>query len=278
MDQRTFAPDLFRSPLIPGAAFFYTAAAICGIPGIVLFFDPAITALWYQEMLSSGITSGLAAWRLIFMAVTLFSCICPGIMAVGLWLNIRRRHISGMKLISSLPQYLFHGTTITGSMALAYLIFRSVRYIAYCATKNEGLYLFYTTAIPEAAMVAQAWFLWKTLRKFLEAFTDTATSMTYTLCSEKLDAAPTPGFTSTGFFILAVFGIVLAFDRLFTVTIVYDYLAAYYKLITASHLSQHLSGITLLLGAIANILISIYLRRYNRLHERALYYARKQMQ
>lgn len=276
MDQRTFAPNLFRSPLITGAAFLYTAAAICGIPGIVLLFDSAATDLWYQEMLSSGITSGLAAWRLIFMAVTVFSCLCPGIMAVGLWLNIKKRHMSGMKLISALPQWLFHATTVTGAIALAYLIFRAVRYIAYCATKNEGLYLLYTAIIPEAVMVAQAWFLWKTLRKFLEAFTDTATSMTYTLCSGKLDASPTPGFTGTGFLILAVFGIVLAFDRIFTVTIVYDYLAAYYKLLTASHWSQYLSGITLILGAIANILISIYLRRYNRLHERGLYYARKQ--
>ena len=126
-------------------------------------------------------------------------------------------------------------------------------------------------------MVAQAWFLWKTLRKFLEAFMDTAASMTYTLYSGKLDTFPTPGFTATGFLILSVFGIVLAFDRIFTVTIVYDYLAAYYKILSAAHWSQYFSGITLLCGAAANILISIYLHRYNRLHERALYYARRQV-
>lgn len=278
MDQRTLAPDLFRSPLIPAAACVYTLAALCGIPGIALFFDSGATALWYREMLSSGITSGLAAWRLIFMAVNIFACVCPAVMAAGLWLNIQKRYMPGMKLLSSLPQWLLHGTTVTGAIALAYLIFRAVRYIAYCATKNEGLYLLYTTAIPEAVMVAQAWFLWKTLRNFLECFSDTATSITYTLASGKLDSMSTPGFTGTGLLILAVFGMVIAFDRIFTVTIVYDYLAPYYKILAATHWSQYLSGAALFLGAIANILIFCFLRRYNRLHERALYYARKQKQ
>lgn len=276
MDQRTLAPDLFRCSFVPGAACFYTAAALCGIPGITLFFDPAATELWYREMLSSGITSGLAAWRLIFMAVNLFACVCPAIMAAGLWLNLKNQHVAGMKYLTSLPQWLLHGTTITGAVALAYLIFRSVRYIAYCATKNEGLYLLYTSIIPEALMVTQAWFLWKTLRKFLECFSDTAASINYTLVTGKLDSMSTPGFTVTGLLILAAAGIVIAFDRIFTVTIVYDYLAPYYKIIAASHWSQYAAAATLFFGAVANILLALFLRRYNRLHERALYYARKQ--
>lgn len=278
MDQRTLAPDLFRSPLIPATACFYTAAALCGIPGIVLFFDPAATDLWYRDMLATEITSGLAAWRLIFMAVNFFACICPATVAVSLWLNIRKQHAPGMKLLNSLPQWLLRGTTVTGAMALAYLIFRAVRYIAYCATKNEGLYLLYTAMIPEAVMVAQAWFLWKTLRRFLECFSDTATSIHYTLATGKLDSISTPGFTGTGLVILAIFGIIIGIDRIFTVTIVYDYLAPYYKIIAASHWSQYAACATLLFGAIGNILLTFYLRRYNRLHERALYYARKQKQ
>jgi len=278
MDQRTLAPDLFRSWLIPDTAFLYTAAALCGIPGIVLFFDPAATALWYREMLASEITSGLAAWRLIFMAVNLFSCVCPAVMAAGMWLNIGKKYLPGMKLLNILPQWLLHGTIVTGAMALAYLIFRAVRYIAYCATKNEGLYLLYTAIIPEAVMVTQAWFLWKTLRKFLEAFSDTASSITYTLASGKLDSMSTPGFTATGLVILAVVGIVIALDRIFTVTIVYDYLAPYYKILAATHWSQYASSASLFFGAVANILLAFFLRRYNRLHERALYYARKQKQ
>lgn len=277
MEQRTLAPDLFRSWLIPSTAILYTAAALCGAPGIVLFFDPSATELWYREMLASEITSGLAAWRLIFMAVNLVACVCPAVMAAGLWLSIRRKYLSGMKLLSSLPQWLLRGTTVTGAMALAYLIFRSIRYIAYCATKNEGLYLLYTAMIPEALLVAQAWFLWKTLRKFLEAFSDTAASITYTLASAKLDSMSTPGFTATGLVILAVFGIVIALDRIFTVTIVYDYLAPYYKMLAATHWSQYAAAASLFCGAAANILLACFLRRYNRLHERALYYAKKQI-
>jgi len=275
LDQRTLAPELFRSRLIPGAACFYTLAALCGIPGLVLLLSPSATAFWQEEILLSGITSGLAAWRLIDIAVTIFSCICPAIMAAGLWLAVGKKTLPGMKLISALPQWLFHGTTITGAMALAYLIFRSIRYIAYCATKNEGLYLLYTAIIPEALMVTQAWFLWKKLRDFLESFSDSAASITYTLVSGKLDSCPIPGFTATGFWILAIFGIVLAADRIFTMTIVYSYPNAYYKLLTATHWSQYFAFATLLSGAVANILTALYLRRYNRLHERALYYAKK---
>lgn len=276
MDQRTLAPELFRSSLIPTAACFYSLAALCGIPGLVLVFSPSAAALWQEEMALSGITSGLAAWRLIDMAVSFFSCICPILMATGLWLSMRKKPLPGMKLISALPYWLFHGTTVTGGMALAYLIFRTVRYVAYCATKNEGLYLLYTAAIPEALMVTQAWFLWKKLRDFLESFSDTSASITYTLASGKLDSCPIPSFTATGFWILAVFGVILALNRIFTMTIVYSYPNAYYKLLTATHWSQYLAFATLLSGAVANILIALYLRRYNRLHERALYYAKKQ--
>lgn len=275
MDQRALAPDLFRSKLLPGMACFYTIAAICGIPGIVFLLNPESLILWQQEMTLSGITSGLAAWRLISVAVSFFSCICPAVMAAGLWLALCRKARPGMGLLTSLPQMLFHGTTVTGVMALAYLIYRVVRFVAYCTTKNEGLYLLYTTLIPESVMVLQAWFLWKKLRQFLECFIDTAASITYTLSSSKLDSLPTPGFTATGFWILAIFGIVLAADQIFTMTIVYSYPHAYYKLLTASHWSQYLAFVTLLSGAIANILASLFLRRYNRLHERALYYAKK---
>ena len=44
-------------------------------------------------------------------------------------------------------------------------------------------------------------------------------------------------------------------------------------IVTGDHAT---GGMTLLSGSIANILLSIFLRRYNRLHERALYYAKKQ--
>lgn len=276
MDQRSFVPDLFRSRLVPAAAIFYTLGALCGIPGIVLLFDTAAYELWQQDMLLSGISSGLAAWRLIFIAISLFSCLCPAVMAAGIWLNLSKNHRTGMKLLSALPQWLFHGTTVTGAAVLAYLIFRSLRYIAYCATKNGGSYLLYVAVIPEAFMVLQAWFLWKQLRRFLEAFTDTAASMTYTLISGKSDSIPTPGFTATGFAILSLLGLVLAADRIFTVTIVYSHPNAYYKLLTVGHWSQYLSCATLLFGAVANGLIFFFLRRYNRLHERAIYYARKQ--
>lgn len=276
MDQRTLAPGLFRSRLIPCSAIFYTIAALCGIPGVLLLFSPAYTQFWYQEMLLSGISSGLAAWRLIHIAVTVFSFLCPMVMAVGLWLAMGKKTIPGMRLISTMGQWLLYGVNSTGMLALLYLIYRVVRFVAYCTTRNEGLYLLYTTLVPESVMVLQAWFLWKKLREFLDCFCDSAASITYTLSSGNLDSLPTPSFTATGFLILGIFGILLAADQIFTMTIVYSYPHAYYKLLAATHLGQYFACLTLLCGAIANILISIYLRRYNRLHERAIYYAKKQ--
>ena len=276
MDQKTLAPDLFCSPVIFAAAAFYTLAALLGIPGLILLFDSSYTQLWYNDMLHSGITSGLAAWRLIDIAVICFSCVCPAVISVGLWLTVGKKTVPGMNMISSLAQWLFRGTTVTGAVALAYLIFRTVRYVAYCATKNEGLYLLYTAIVPEALMVTQAWFLWKKLREFLDAFSDTTVSIAYTLSSGKLDPYPTPSFAVTGLLILAVFGFVLAADAVFTVTIAYSYPNAYYKLLTATHWGQYCAGLTLFFGAVANVLTARYLRRYNRLRERAIFFARKQ--
>ena len=275
MEQRTLAPDLFRSWLIPCFTVLYTAAALCGISGILLLFDPAYTRLWYQDMYLSGITSGLAAWRLIRCAVMVFSFLCPFLMAVGLWMTLRKKVIPGMGLLSAMSKWLFYGVNITSAMALVYLIYRVIRYIIYCIPINEGIYLLDVTMLPEAVMVFQAWFLWKKLREFLDDFNGTAASITYTLTSGKLDSQPIPGFTSHGFMILAGFGLFLTVDELFTLTIVQSYVQDYYKILVASHPGQYLAAASLLTGALANVLVSIYLRRYNRLHERALYYARK---
>lgn len=275
MDQHTLAPDLFRSRLVPGAAIFYTLAAISGLPGIILLFHKPYGDLWLNEMILGGITSGLAAWRLIHSAVVIFSFLCPLIMAVGLWLTLQKKTISGMRLLSAMAQWLFYGVNATGILALIYLIFRVVRYTAYCIPLNEGIYLLYATMLPEAVMVLQAWFLWKKLREFLDSFSDTAASITYTLSSGKLDSQPIPGFTATGFLVLAIFGVLCAIDELFTLTIVQSYVQDYYKILVASHPGQHLAAVSLISGAAANILMSLYLRYYNRTYERAVYYFRK---
>lgn len=275
MDQRTLAPDLFRSRLIPGAAIFYTLAALFGTPGIVLLFSKSYNELWLREMMLGGITSGLAAWRLIHSAVVVFSFLCPVITSTGLWLTIRKRTIPGMQLLSTMAQWLLYGVNATGLMALIYMIYRVVRYTAYCIPLNEGIYLLYATMFPESVMILQAWFLWKKLREFLDSFYGSAASITYTLTSGKLDSQPIPGFTATGFVVLAIFGILLTVDELFTLTIVQSYVQDYYKILVASHPGQYFAAATLLCGAIANILMSLYLRYYNRTHERAVYYFRK---
>ena len=275
MDQRTLAPELFHSRLIPAAAALYALGGILGIPVLFLLFDPEYAGLLRNELLLSGISSGLAAWQLIHAAVMAAACVCPLLVASGLCLTIAGRQVPGMSLLSRTSQGLLWAVNGSSVLVLLYLIYRVGAYTLFCFTRDEGLYLFYATMVPESVMVVQAWLLWKKLREFLSCAGDTTASIAYTLASGKLDNCPIPGFTATGLMILAVFGFALSLDQIFSITIVSSYTGDYYALVTASHIGQYLSAGCLFLGALANVCLSAFLRRYNRTYERAVYYARK---
>ena len=275
MDQRTLAPNLFRSRFAPAAAVLYTLGGLLGVAVVCLLFDPEYRALLVRELLLSGISSGIGAWQLINTAVTVISCFCPLLVALGLWSIILGKHNIGMRLLSHTAQGLLYIVNATSLMALAYLIYRIVAYTLFCFGRNEGIYLLYATMLPESVMIVQAWFLWKKLREFLDCAGDTVASIHYTLTSGKLDSCPIPGFTAKGFLILAIFGFILSVDQIFSITIVYSYADDHYALVTAAHPGQYLSALCLLLGAIANVCMFAFLRHYNRTYERAVYYERK---
>jgi len=276
LDQRTMAPGLFRSRLAPAAAILYSLAGISGIPVVCYLFNQEYRTLLVNELLLSGISTGIGAWQLINITVSAISCFCPLLMALGLWSAIGGQKVFGMRILSCTAQGLLYGVNISSLLALLYLIYRVITFILFCFSRNEGIYLFYATMLPESVMIVQAWFLWKKLREFLNCAGDTTASIAYTLTSGKLDSCPIPGFTAKGFLILAIFGVILSIDQIFSVTIVYSYANDHYALVTASHPGRYLSALCLLTGAAANVCLSLFLRFYNRTYERAVYYARKQ--
>ena len=129
--------------------------------------------------------------------------------------------------------------------------------------------------ISEALMAAQAVFLFFLIRKFLNCCMDTTSSMTYTLATGKLDDRSIPSLPSTGFLILAIVGIIISINRLFTLTIVVNVVRSYYKLLIAAHPGLWAEAICLILGSVANLMTCSYLRRYKRITEKELYEARR---
>lgn len=269
--------ETFHSPMIPAATIFYVLSAVLGVPGVVLIFDSDYSTLLLQDLITSGISdaSSLQSWQSINTAVTLLACFGPCVMSAGMLFTLWGKPVQGLAFLSTSAQWLLWGINASGIAAFIILIFRLVRYTLLCLGHSNGMMMFYSMCIMEMLMVTQAVFLFLLIRKFLNCCIDSSTSIAYTLATDKLDSRSIPSLAATGFLILSVIGIFLALDRLFTVTIVPNYIQSYYKLLMAEHPAQLSEVACLLCGSIANILVSRYLRRYKRSTERALFEARK---
>ena len=103
---------------------------------------------------------------------------------------------------------------------------------------------------------------------------DSGASIAYTLATGKLDDRSIPSFAGTGFLVLSIMGMVLAVNRLFTLTVVINVVQSYYKLLVARHPALWAEAICLILGSAANLTMYLYLRRYKKITEQALYEAR----
>jgi len=77
---------------LSGAALiFYAAAAISGIPGVILLLSPAYRLLLLRDLIDGGIqdASSLLTWQVINSCITVLICVLPVIMAAGLFLARR---------------------------------------------------------------------------------------------------------------------------------------------------------------------------------------------
>ena len=104
---------------------------------------------------------------------------------------------------------------------------------------------------------------------------DSCASIAYTLAVQKLDDRNIPAFTATGFLLLAIAGLALAVNRFFTLTIIWDSVQSYYKLLTASHPAQMVDIACLIMGSMGNFLVYRYLRRYMHITEYTRFQANK---
>lgn len=270
-------PGMFKSSLAPAAAVLYSLTALLGFSGVVLLFDRNFAQILVQQLMSSGIRSqsALDMWYVINTSVTVLSFLCPLALAVGIWTVLRGKYAQGLTFLANCSQGLLYGVYGSAAIALAVYAFRLVRYIAMVLPQNDAAYLIYSLLISEGLMGVQAWLLFRVVCKFLTCVGDSAASMGYTLSSGKLDSISTPAFTVTGLLILAGVNVALGVDRIFTVTIVQAYSGDYYSLLTAAHPGLVLAAATQLTGAVANVVLSIYLKRYNRLCERARFEANR---
>lgn len=269
--------DRFRSPLPAAATGCYALAFFLGIPGFLLLFDPEYARFLLVDLVASGIAdaSSLRTWQFINSAITVFTCLCPGLLAAALLLTLKGRTVKGLGFLGNALHILYWGWNIGGGLAATAFIFRFVRYIASSLTKPNAVMLLYSMIISEALMLALAAFLFLLVRKFLNCAMDTCASIAYTLASRKLDSQPIPAFTATGFLLLAIGGLALAVNRCFTLTIVWDSVRSYYKLLTVSHPAQIADIFCLLLGSAGNFLLYRYLRKYMRITEYARFQATK---
>ena len=270
------SPIQFASPLIPVAAILSGLASVAGLGSVLLLLDPsALNALVY-DLFRGGVTdaSALQTWKIIHVALTLSVFLFPTIMAVSLFLTLRVRPDRGLNLLYTATHWSVCLLNALGILLVIIFVFKASAYAIACLSTNGGIYQLYAMVISEALMVVLACVLFFNLRRFLNCVCDSAASISYTLLNGKLDTVSIPGFTSTGFLILAIFDLIFAWDRLFTMVVSGSGSQAYYKFLLADHPIHLLSAAALLFSAGANVLLFIYLRNYKSTCERLLYRSR----
>lgn len=267
----------FKSVLAPAAAVLYTLSALLAVAGVGLLFDAEYAALLVRDRINGGIVLGssLNTWYLIDTTITVLSLLCPAVMAAGLWAVLRGRITGGMKAVTALLQGLLWAVYGSAIVALGIFVVGMVRSIAVYLRYNEGAYYVYGLLVTEGLMAVQAWLIWLVLRKFLRESADCAYSIAYTLSSGKLDSVPIPAFPRLGLVILAAVQLVLAWDCAFTLMYVQKNARTYYELLVASHPGRYLAAATLVTGAVGDLLLSAYLRKYNRICERTRFQANR---
>lgn len=270
-------PELFRSPLLAPAAGLYVLGALFGLSAVAALFLPGALSVLTEDLVRGGITerSSLQTWTVIHVGVMLAGFVCAACMAAGLIFERRRKGL-GLDVLHRCAQGLLWAVYGSGACVLAVMIWRMVRYLWACLWADAGIYLAYIMVVPEGVMIAQAVGMFILVRRFLNSACDVSASMAYARLSGKLDSFTIPGFCSTGFILTAVLNAFLALERLTTVTIIEDYAGDYYSLLLAEHPVLMFTAVMFACGAIANLLMGLYLKRYKRNTERLVFRSMKE--
>lgn len=278
-EKNHIAAQGLRSPLVGFIAAFCALAAALGIPGMVMLFDGGYRSYLREDMIMGGITSGqvLQNYIMIHGVILAVAVICSAALLVCVLRALRGRAAGSLSMISTGAQWLVWVVNGVGILLSVLYVYRFIRYAIMCYSIRDGLYPFYAMVISELLMGALAGVVFFRIRNFLNCVCDSSASMAYTLSTGKLDSCSIPGFTATGFLLLGVLCLLLAADQFATVTVAYDYIRGYYKLVISEHPVQLCTAACFFCCAVADILLFAYLKRYKRICERALYEARKKV-
>lgn len=268
----TVEKGTFQSPLVPIIAVLFAVAAVCGLAAIGTLFHPSSIPAVIRDMEVAQIydTGAQMTWLVLYIAVTAVNSVGTLVLSTGMFLVLSGRHYQGMDLLYNSAKGLRIALIGSGAAALAYFIFRAVRYTVLCLQSISGLVPLYAMVVMEGLMLVLAWVVFTKLRQFLECSIDTVASIGYTLSAGKLNAPTIPAFSAIGFLIFAIVDVILAVDRFITFSFTQMNLHLIFKVPVSTDPVQILSGLSLGFAAIGGVLMFVYLRGYKRKSERLL--------
>ncbi len=273
-------PRIFRSWLAPTALGFCLLAVALAVPGVWKLFDPAYRQYLLQDLIAGGIGSGSAlnSYLLIEQILLVAAPVAAALMAACLAVALFHHPADGLGALAALAQWMEAGLKPLGIALAGLYVYRFLRYTIACLRINGGLYMLYAMVISEALMGVLALFLFWNFRKFMGCLCDSAASMAYTLSAGELTGRSIPSFAGTGFFMLAVFCLLVAVDQMLTLTIINDPFHPYYKLMVSPHPAQWATAASFVCCAASNVLLGCYLRRYQTISEKCLFAARQRVE
>lgn len=271
-------PGMFRNSMAPAAAVFLGLGALLGLGSILYLFSSGYLTVVTEKLLISGIrtASALTTWTGVHILVSLISCVCPAIVVWGMVRVFRGQPARGMNFLSGTAHVLWVLLRILGWAMVGIFCLRFILYILSILHRQDWPYQLLATVLMEALMAALAFFFHRFLCHFLEESEGCAASIGYTLSSGFLDPFSIPALTATGLTVLGFLSLVLAADRLVTMTIGYDGYKQFYKFVFSTHPGLLLCSGSLFFGAVGNFLLAAYLRFYKRTSERAVFFANHQ--
>lgn len=271
--------DTLRSGLIPWATALCVLGALFAIPTAVMLLSGSYTEHLLETFLIGGITEKQArlTWLNLYRVSTVIGFVFPTGVAVGLGMLLAGKKAGAMSFFLCASQILTAICRVTAVILAGIFAVRigskSVTYLRY----NTGVYLIFAMVITESVMAVIVMFALNRLRHFFVALGDYSAAIGYTLTSGRIDTCPLPSAASSGFFALSVVWFLLAADRMMTLTVSYEHVNAHYRIVFSSHIGQYLAAISLVVTAVAFILLAIYLRRYKRICERTVFEERKKV-
>jgi hypothetical protein len=243
-------------------------ATIFGIPGVVMQFHPEYIAYWQNRLADVQSADARLTWRIIHTGASVLALLCPAVFTVAFVLVLAKRADKGLGSVSWVGQIMGYPIVCVSVLLQAVVAYRVIRYVLVCIRQDTGVYLIYAMLVTEGILLVGVWAAIRFLRRFLNSISDSADSMAVTFFCGKLDTAPTPALTSTGFLVLGIICVVFGVDRLVDLTVVQEVTRAYYAVVLGENPVLRLEGVSYLFSAAANFLIFGYVRRYKRIAER----------